>query len=202
MIKNIIFDFGGVILKHKATLMEDKISEIFSIPIEQADEIWKRERPSLLVGERSSEDFLAKLKHDLQSDKTTPELLGLWKSIYKKEAQDVDWELLNFIQKLRENYRVYLFTDTIDAHDEYNSTRGIYDKFTRVFKSNEEGLAKLNDDAFLNVLNKIGAKPEECIFIDDTPLNVTKANNLGIHGILYKNRKELKQDLLGFGIET
>ncbi len=201
MIRNIIFDFGGVVLKHKAILVEDTISEIFSIPAGQALEVWKRWKTEFITGKISSEQFLTNLKNELNSDKPIHEILKEWKDIYVREAE-VDLELLGLIGKLKRNYGVYLFTDTNDIHDEYNSTRGIYDRFTKVFKSNKEGLSKLNDDAFLNVLKKIGAKPEECIFIDDLPLDVTRANNLGIHGILYKNKEELKQELSRFGVMT
>lgn len=195
MIKNIIFDFGGVILKHKATLMEDKISEVFSIPSKQALEIWKKYKTHLMTGKVSSKQFLTQLKNELNSDKSLPEILKEWRDIYAREAKDINWELLNFIKTLKKTYRVYLFTDTIDIHDEYNATRGIYDKFTQVFKSHKEGLTKLSDDAFINVLKKIDASPEECIFIDDVEVNVNRAKALGISSILYTGIKDLKQQL-------
>lgn len=200
MIKNIIFDFGGVILKHKSTLMEDKISEIFSIPPERALEIWKEWKPSLMTCKISSEQFLEKLKNELHSDISLSEILKEWKDIYIREAKDVDWKLLDFIEKLKNGYRIYLFTDTVDTHDEYNATRGIYDRFTRVFKSHEEGLSKNNDDAFINVLNKINAKAQDCVFIDDLEVNVKRAENLGMKGIEYKNKDELQQELSKLGI--
>lgn len=200
MIKNIIFDFGGVILKHRSTLMEEKISAIFSISKEQALKIWTQWKTKLLTGQVSSEQFLKGVKIELKSDKTLPQILKEWKDIYIREAEDVDWELLEFIEKLKYKYNVYLFADTIDTHDEYNSTRGIYDKFTQVFKSNEEGLTKLNDNAFINVLNKIHTKGDACIFIDDLEANINKAKSLKIKGIIYKNKDQLQQDLSKLGI--
>ncbi len=202
MIKNIIFDFGGVVLKHKASLLEDKISEIFSIPFEQASEIWKKEKSPLLTGKVSSEQFLNKLKNELNSDKSRTQLLTEWRGLYMKWADDVDWQLLEFIKSLKKSYRVYLFTDTIDIHDEYNSKRAIYDKFTQVFRSNKEGLAKLDDDAFINVVHKIKATAQECVFIDDLEVNVKRAENLGLKGIIYTNKEELKHELSKLSIET
>lgn len=182
-------------MKHKPTLMEKKISAIFSIPEKQAFNIWIKWKPELLTGQVSSEEFLEKLKMELKSKKTLPQILKEWKEIYIREAEDVDWQLLEFIEKIKSRYPVYLFTDTIDTHDEYNCTRGIYEKFTRIFKSNEEGLTKLNDDAFLNVLNKIQAEPEDCLFVDDLEENISRAEALGIKGIIYKNREELMLEL-------
>lgn len=210
MIRNIIFDFpsfeensptvyfGGVILKHKSTLMEGKIAEVFSISPTQALEIWKIWKPKLMTGQISSEKFLKLLKIELNSNKPFPQILKEWDDIYTREAKDVDWKLLGFIEELKSKFGVYLFTDTIDTHDQYNPQRGIYEKFTRVFKSHEEGFTKINDDAFLNVLKKIDAKPEECIFIDDLEINVKRAENLGIKGIVYKNLADLKEKLSNF----
>lgn len=182
--------------------MEDKISQIFSISTEEAAEIWKKERPALLIGKISSKHFLEKLKKELHSDKSLYEILSLWKSLYESWTKDVDWELLNFVGELKNRYRVYLFTDTIDTHDKYNSTRGIYDKFTKVFRSHIEGVSKLGDDAFINVLDKINAKPEECVFIDDLEVNIKRAEALGMWGIVYKNKEELDQKLLKLGIKV
>lgn len=200
MIKNVIFDFGGVILKHRSTIMEEMVAQIFSIPIKQAQEIWKKEKPLMMTGKKSSKEFLQELKVKLRSDLPEEEILKLWKDLYIGYAEDVDLELLKFIERLKNNYRVYLFTDTIDTNDEYNSSRGIYDKFTRVFKSNEEGFTKLTDDAFVNVLKKINANPGECVFIDDLEVNIKRAERLGIKGILYKDQEILKKDLSKMGI--
>lgn len=189
-------------MKHKSTLLEDKLSEIFSIPSGRAAAIWNKEKGLLLTGKASSEQFLNKLRYELKSDKSLAQLLAEWKELYRKWADEVDWQLLEFVKSLKKRYRVYLFTDTIDTHDEYNSKRSIYDKFTQVFRSNKEGLTKLNDDAFTNVLHKIEALPKECVFIDDLEVNVRRAEALGIKGIIYTNEKELKQDLTKLGIET
>lgn len=196
MIKNIIFDFGGVVLKHKSTLIEEKIAEIFSIPTKQALEMWLKVKPAAFTGKISSEQFLNGFKDKLHSDKPLPQILKEWNDVYIRETKGVDWELLKFIEELKKKYPVYLFTDTIDTHDQYNSTRGIYEKFTKVFKSHEEGFTKLNDNAFLNVLKKINAKPQDCVFIDDLEANIKRAEDLGIVGILYKDRNLLKKNYL------
>lgn len=200
--RNIIFDFGGVILKHKSTIIEEMLAKIFSLPVEQAREIWQEEKPLIMAGKVSSRDFLQRLKGELCLDKPLDEIFALWQSLYAKEAEDVDWKLLEFIEQLKSRFNVYLFTDTIDTNDEHNATRGIYNKFTRVFKSNKEGFTKQNDNAFLNVLQKISAKPEDCIFIDDLEVNVARAERLSIKGILYTNTEILIEELGRLGISV
>lgn len=202
MIKNIIFDFGGVILKHKASIMEEVLAEIFSIPVKEAEEIWRKERLLVMSGKISSKQFLNKIKNELHSNKPLGEILDQWREFYQLHAHDVDWKLLEFIGKLKDKYPVYLFTDTIDTNDEYNKSRGIYDNFTRVFKSNEEGFTKHTDKAFLNVLNKIGTEAQECVFVDDFEANVKRAEKLGIKGVVYKGKADLEQKLSEFRVKV
>ena len=46
--------------------------------------------------------------------------------------------------------------------------------------------------------SRLGVKPEECIFIDDTKMNVTAANDLGMAALQYKSMDKLRKDLRVF----
>lgn len=197
MIKNIIFDFGGVILKHKATVVADILTEMFPHNSLQAIKIWKDFEPDLKTGRKTSDDLVVKLKNNIGTELSSAQLKQQWIKLYEKEAQGVNWELLEYIEKLKQRFKIYLFTDTIDVHDDYNKTRGIYEKFSRVFKSFEEGVAKVEGkDAFLFILNKIDVKGEECIFIDDVEIYIKYANEIGMRGILFRNFKDLQKQLV------
>lgn len=200
MIKNIIFDFGGVVIQHKTYLMSGIIKEIFSVSQKEAEAAWNEAMKPLLEGTLSSKEYLQQLKRKFHSDKSVSELLTLWRDLYINEAQNIDWELLTLIDALKKTYCVYLLTDTIDVHDDHNRTRGLYEHFTRVFRSHKEGVSKLTDDAFLRVIHTIRAVPEECVFIDDLDLNVKRARLLGMAGVLYKGRPSLLKSFSELGI--
>ncbi len=58
------------------------------------------------------------------------------------------------------------------------------------------GMLKPDVMIYKTVLQKLGAKPEEVIFVDDKPKNVEAAKSVGIHGIVFdKNtiNRELKK---------
>lgn len=201
MIKNIIFDFGGVILKHKATLTKDILSEMFPNSKTEIEALWNEYKVLLNTGKKSSREFIIEAKKRTSTDSSLHTLRQKWSNLYKREANDVDWELLDFIEKLKAKYKIYLFTDTIDVHDEYNKTRNIYERFHGVYKSFEEGVAKAaGKEAYLYLLDKIEANPEECIFIDDLEENIKIANEVDITGIIYKNLDQLKDELKLRGI--
>lgn len=202
MVKAIIFDLGGVILTHKPTLIGDILSQMFPMSEEEGNSIFLQNRIILLKGELSSRQFLEQLKSKFKIDQTIDELSKLWMDLYIKNAQ-IDYKLLDFIQELKARYKVYLLTDTIDVHDAFNKRRGIYDKFTKVFKSFEEKLAKADGQAFyIHVLEKIDTKPEECVFIDDLEEQIRTAESLGAKGIVYKNLSQLKEELNKWDIRS
>lgn len=199
MIKNIIFDLGGVILTHKKTLVEDILSKIFNIPVEDAKSHYLKYKDDLRTGKIDSTIFITQLRNDLKSTKSVSELLKEWEQEYKNIAY-INNLVLELIDELHKNYSVYLMTDTIDLHDRYNSQRGIYNHFKYVIKSNEEGVKKPDARAFLNMLQKIDARANECCFIDDLKENIIAARKLGMKGIIYKNVTQLKQDLERIGL--
>ncbi len=200
MIKNIIFDLGGVILKDRNAIMPEFLSTMFSLPKDKSQEIWNRDKKRLQLGELSSSEFLTRIKKELKNNLTSEELVKEWKDLYKREAKEIDPEVLDLIEKLKRNYKVYLMTNTIDVHDNFNSKRGIYEKFNKVFKSFEEGWVKPEKNAYLSVLERIKANPRDCLFIDDLEENVQRAIEVGMEGIVYQNIKQLKRELQTSGV--
>ena len=77
----------------------------------------------------------------------------------------------------------------------------IHKNFDNIYKSFSIGHKKPNKEAFLHVLEKIGAKPEECVFVDDLQINIDAANELGINSVLYTNLDQLKKDFSRFEIK-
>jgi 2-haloacid dehalogenase len=66
--------------------------------------------------------------------------------------------------------------------------------------SGEVRLVKPDPAIFEHMLDKIGRKPEECIFIDDNPANVQASRALGIVTIHYQSPEQLEQELQHLGI--
>lgn len=50
------------------------------------------------------------------------------------------------------------------------------------------------------ITKKLKVKPSECVFVDDTKINVDAAKKLGMKGIVFKNVNQCKKDLKKLGI--
>ena len=66
--------------------------------------------------------------------------------------------------------------------------------------SGEVKLVKPDPAIFQRMLDKIGRRPEECVFIDDNPANVVAARALNIVTIQYQSPEQLERELQQLGI--
>ncbi len=60
-------------------------------------------------------------------------------------------------------------------------------------------MAKPDPAIYRYTLNKLGAKPEETLFIDDKQVNVDAARSLGIHALRFTGIDRLRADLVTAG---
>lgn len=201
MIKTIVFDLGGVIIAQIKRYNKNDFREIFGKDATTFEEMLKDQKVDLNKGKTTSVEFLKKFKQATGNNRSVETLYEKWQDFYAKDVEEVNKKLLSQIIKLRKSYNVYMLTDTIDIHDEYNSKRGIYEMFDRVFKSYKEGFIKNEPKTFIDFLGKINRKPEEVIFIDDKEEYIKIAKTLGIHGILFKNNEQLSRKLSNLGIK-
>lgn len=180
MIKNIIFDFGDVFLDldKSATLKELEKHKISGFSEEMLLQNQQYE-----TGRISSEEFIeyyCKQYPQLSKDTFTKS----WNAILVKFPK----HRLEFLKRLKEEgkYKLILLSNTNDIHIDWVKEKipffGIFkDCFSAFYLSQEMNLRKPDTAIFEYVLAEQGLKPEETLFIDDTPENTEAAANLGIH---------------------
>ena len=62
------------------------------------------------------------------------------------------------------------------------------------------GLVKPGREVFDFLLEKIGRRAEDCVFIDDSPLNTAAARELGFDAIHFRSPQQLRHELMKRGI--
>jgi len=77
---------------------------------------------------------------------------------------------------------------------------GFLDLFKDIIVSGDEGVAK-PDPAIFDILEKrIGQPLDGCIFVDDSPVNITAAAQAGLDAIHFTDTGHLRDDLLVRGL--
>lgn len=72
--------------------------------------------------------------------------------------------------------------------------------FDRRFASQLLGSAKPDRAIYEKVIELLGVRPDQVLFFDDKPENVTTAQKLGWHARVYRDHTTLRSDLAVFGL--
>ena len=139
------------------------------------------------VGEITSEQFLFLVLSHCGEGITREDIIEAWNSCIGL----IPMERLDMIKELRrKGYHTHLLSNTNDLHWEeikrrYLSQEGYTCKelFDNVFVSHEVHLAKPAPEIYQYAISQIGRPAAQCLFIDDTLLNVEAARREGLQGV-------------------
>ncbi len=72
--------------------------------------------------------------------------------------------------------------------------------FDTILVSGEVKLIKPDPRIYAVLLERIGRKPEECLFVDDSLVNITTADQLGFNAIHFRSPEQLEDELRSLSI--
>jgi putative hydrolase of the HAD superfamily len=194
MIKAIIFDFGRVISEQKPESLFRRYEEDLGLTPGTINEImfeseaWRE----TLLGRKTIEEFWEAMGPALGLS-TREEILAFRLRYHGDEA--VNEGVLEMIRKLHGHYRLAVLSNNPPGLSLWLADWGMLHLFDVVFCSGDEGFVKPDPEAFEIILRRLGARPEEAVFIDDTIENVQAARSLGLHGIHFTTAEALSLDL-------
>lgn len=189
-IKNIIFDWGGVLID---ITLERFLSEckVAGIPFEDKEITGTHKTGFFLeyeLGNISDDDARNELRRRAGRDFSDVELNRIWSTMIDRIPE----EKLELLSKLKDKYNLYILSNTNAIHwnnvaPEVFSYKGldINDFFRKVFLSYEMHLAKPDIAIYLKALSDAGMNAEETMFIDDSKLNCDAAQSVGINSVHY-----------------
>ena len=196
MYKNIIFDFGGVVVQFnpKDFLMDHFLNK-------RAEEIVYE----LTFGSQEWQDTItreegnaAMLENAARVNRVfeVQTVIDEWPTILRTKESTV-----HTMQKLKAaGYRLYYLTNIpADIMDELRQ-REWFSLFDGGVASCEVHLCKPEPAIYTTLMQTCNLAYDESIFIDDNKVNAQAAYNLGITGILYKNPKSFERALRACGI--
>ena len=193
MAKIIIFDMGGVLvnLDWDAVLTPmTKLSNKGAAAVRQEVVNGPTVKQSML-GHIGSRDFYTTLCGNLGVDLEYQEFLRIWVRLLR-----VNEGILPLVERLKTRHKLVLGSNTDEIHHTYclQNVEAL-GQFEESFLSFQLGLLKPDPQFFLHILNKMGAPPSECVFIDDTPENVEAARSVGMTGLRFTTNDNLQNSL-------
>jgi 2-haloacid dehalogenase len=101
----------------------------------------------------------------------------------------------------REKYQLYALSNwSVETFSKVRSRFDFLDWFETIIISGEVRVAKPDPEIFSILLQRIEKTAGECLFIDDSKINVAAAEKLGFKGIYFQSPEQLYEELCRMGI--
>lgn len=201
-IKNIVFDFGGVLLDLDQNASFKAFSDLLGEEITQENAIEKM-GTFLLDFERgdiTNETFIWKIQHLRQGNLEPLKIIRA----YNAMLLGIREEIFSFLTQVSKKYNIYILSNTNAIHLQYvrsailerHHNRTDWDElFTKTYYSHEVGMRKPDREIYDYLINDAEINPNETLFIDDTMENVTMAMECGWHAIHHKTNLPIEDKL-------
>lgn len=189
-ISTIIFDFGGVLTTEKFfSLLAKNLSDKFGVNCEETEKRFRANEKAYAKGEETTEDFWKKC---------FPETEVAYEDFVSEfvSFHELNPDVLDIVRRLKSQYCTVLHSDNFEVLvSVIKKDSRITGLFENMFFSNEIGFTKDEESSFRHILENIGKKGEECVFIDDKEKNLVAPAKVGIHTLLFKGPEQLLIDL-------
>ncbi|AHB42263.1 HAD-superfamily hydrolase, subfamily IA, variant 3 [Candidatus Saccharibacteria bacterium RAAC3_TM7_1] len=104
--------------------------------------------------------------------------------------------LIDFVRTMKGRYKVGMLSNVGDDFVESLFSEAEREAlFDDIVLSSNVGLLKPSAEIYELAAQRLGVLPEECVFIDDRPVNVEAARYVGMKGVTYTAFPQLKTDM-------
>ena len=203
--KNLLFDLGGVILDLKRSACVEAFKKL---GLENAENVFGEYSQTgvflaLEEGLVSPEEFRAEVRTLLTQNVTDDEI----DDAFGEFLVGIPLHRLKALEKLREDYRIYLLSNTNPIHinKKIKEFFGVDNKeldnyFDGKVLSYLAKASKPNPKIFEYTINHLGIKPEETLFLDDSQRNLDAASKFGFGVALVEPGTEFVDVLKSVGV--
>lgn len=199
MIKNIVFDFGGVLIEWSAYNLYRKLLPSDGAIREFLEEI----NFSAFNKELDAGYSFSKMKEkQLALFPQHRELVSAFFDRWNECIGDILYATVDILRELKaagypvfglSNWSHETFPLVMQRHHFLPHLNGF-------LLSGYEGVAKPDAEIYHLFLERFNLNAEESLFIDDAPINIEAARRIGFTGIVFTSAEQLRTDLEGLGI--
>lgn len=184
MIKNVVFDMGGVLIRFDAEHYTTRF-----VPDPADYELMRRELFRSIEwvwmdrGTITDDEVVAAVCARLPErlHQAVRDILDNW----HQDIPPLDG-VYDLVKELKgKGYRIYLLSNTCTRYHEFRKNIPALEFFDGEFVSCDFHFVKPEPGIYLRFLEYFHLRPEECVFIDDDPRNIEGAVRCGMGGVIY-----------------
>jgi putative hydrolase of the HAD superfamily len=199
-IKNIVFDFGGVIVNFSREAAVKKFEEIGVANANDLLDAYHQKGAFLQVedGTINAEEFRIILSELAGKELSYEQVKEGWLGF----MLDVPQYRLEYLLELRKKYKLYILSNTnpyvmswARSNDFTIAGRPLDDYFDKIYTSYELKAVKPGKTIFELMIKDADMLPGETLFVDDGPANIKMAKELGMMTFQPINGEDWRDDL-------
>ena len=184
-ISAVIWDLGGVLLRTEDMTSRQALADRMGMPREELEDmVFDNESGDRAqLGEISVDEHWENIRQQMGLDAA-----GI--SEFRRQFWDgdrLDVELVDYIRSLRGRYKTGLLSNAFsDLREVVTTLLNFADAFDDMVISAEVHLMKPDPRIYQYALQRLGAAPQEAVFIDDIRQNVEGARSQGMQAIHFR----------------
>ncbi len=202
MIKNIVFDMGGVLInfdaaRYTARFVPDPADyELIRRELFRSVE-WIQMDRGAITDEETVAAVCARLPQRLHQ--AVQDILDHW----HQDIPPLDG-IYDLVDELKgKGYGIYLLSNTCTRYHSFRKNIPALRFFDGEFISADHHMVKPEPRIYRQFLAEFALEGQECVFIDDVPHNVEAAILCGLNGIVYHGDPELlRRQLRQLGVDA
>ncbi len=200
MIKSIIFDIGGVLVNIHPDRTYQYLSDTTDIDVKSIESRFPWDAHCEYErGRITNREWFEIFRDSLPQPCCLKEkdFWYAWRLLLGQEKSTAQ-----LLKQISNNYSTWLLSNTNPKHiqDEIEKRYLFPNLVDGAIYSFDVDCRKPEEKIYRILLNQIGIKPEQCVFIDDLIDNVHAAEKVGIIGIHFLSYDHLIDDLLKIGV--
>lgn len=202
-LRAVVFDYGMVLTGPQEPTALAALLRITGLPLERFEPLYWADRHAYDEGKLTGLAFWHKFLRQagLSLPPGTAEELNLWDARMwtTQNPAMLAWQL----QLKQRGIRTAILSNMGDnVHANMEREFDWLPRFDVLVWSYQLHMAKPDPAIYLHVLNELGARAEETLFLDDKLVNIQAAQALGFKAIQFSTIEMLRADLLAAGLDS
>jgi len=194
MIRAVIWDLGGVLLRTEDYTSRDKLAEDMGKTRGDIEFLMYGSDSSNRAqsGEISLEQHFSNVRQSLGLTETEMEnfLESFW------DGDRLDYDLVDYIRSIKNGYKTGLLSNAFENLRQLITQEWKFDDaFDHMVVSAEVGTMKPDPRIYQLALDGLGVEAHEAIFVDDFIRNVEGASAVGLQAIHFRSPQQARADL-------
>lgn len=201
MIRNLVFDFGNVLVKHDLRPM---LKRYFGNDTDGMDRFCGilSDREFIDLCDRGIVPFDEMLGRAIRRN---PEYTGAFLYFKNNYVDEITGEvegMRELLETLKQSgFALYGLTNWSSAVYQVMERFEIFRLLDGRVISSEEHIIKPEREIYLRLCEKYSLRPSECLFADDRPVNVDGAKAAGMEAVVFTTALDYARDLRSFMVE-